>query len=39
MIEAVFEDMAVKKDVFAKLGKTTKLGANPGDEHVLSEYR
>ncbi len=27
VIEAVFEDMAVKKDVFAKLGKATKPGA------------
>jgi len=39
VIEAVFENMDVKKDVFGKLDKIVKQGAILDDEHLRAQHR
>ena len=39
VIEAVFENMAVKKEVFGKLDKYRQAGRGAGHQHLLSQHR
>ena len=39
VVEAAFEDMAVKQEIFARFGAIARARRDPGDQHLLSRRR
>ena len=39
VVEAVFEGMALKKEVFGQLDRMCRPGRNPGEQHINTQHR